>query len=180
MEDGYSGGVWGTEKVINGQGIHKIRIPSCIEPGQYLLRAEMIALHGASSYPGAQFYMECAQINVTGGGSAKPSTVSFPGAYSGNDPGVKFNLYSGNINYVIPGPRPFTCSGNDNGSNPPTQPQPQPTTTNPPPAQSSSAPPPSGGAGQWQQCGGISWTGTTTCASPYKCNVINEHYHQCY
>ena len=43
----------------------------------------MIALHGASNYPGAQFYMECAQINVVGGTGAKtPSTVSFPGAYA--------------------------------------------------------------------------------------------------
>lgn len=44
----------------------------------------MIALHGASNYPGAQFYQECAQINVVGGtGSKTPSnTVSFPGAYS--------------------------------------------------------------------------------------------------
>jgi hypothetical protein len=51
-----------------------------------------LALHAASSYPGAQFYMECAQINVTGGGSASPATVSFPGAYSGTDPGVKINV----------------------------------------------------------------------------------------
>lgn len=27
--------------------------------------------------------MECAQINVTGGGSTSPATVSFPGAYKG-------------------------------------------------------------------------------------------------
>lgn len=57
QEDGFSGGVWGTEKVINGKGEHKIKIPDCIEPGQYLLRAEMIALHGAGNYPGAQFYV---------------------------------------------------------------------------------------------------------------------------
>lgn len=83
QEDGLNSGIWGTEKVINGQGKHQIKIPSCIAPGQYLLRAEMIALHGAGSYPGAQFYMECAQINVVGGtGSKTPSnTVSFPGAY---------------------------------------------------------------------------------------------------
>ncbi|CRK46006.1 hypothetical protein BN1723_019858, partial [Verticillium longisporum] len=56
QEDGFTNGVWGTEKVINGQGKHTIRIPECIAPGQYLLRAEMIALHGAGSYPGAQFY----------------------------------------------------------------------------------------------------------------------------
>ena len=76
--------MWGTEKVINGKGRHTIKIPQCIAPGQYLLRAEMIALHGAGNYPGAQFYQECAQINVVGGtGSKSPSnTVSFPGAYS--------------------------------------------------------------------------------------------------
>ena len=45
------------------------------------------ALHAASSYPGAQLYMECAQLQITGGGSAQPATVSFPGAYQGTDPG---------------------------------------------------------------------------------------------
>jgi len=83
QEDGYNGGVWGTSKVINGQGRHAIKIPDCIAPGQYLLRAEMIALHGAGNYPGAQFYMECAQLNIVGGSGTKtPSTVSFPGAYA--------------------------------------------------------------------------------------------------
>ncbi|PKS06305.1 hypothetical protein jhhlp_007053 [Lomentospora prolificans] len=106
-----SSGVWGTEKVINGQGRHDIRIPACIEPGQYLLRAEMLALHGAGNYPGAQFYMECAQINVVGGtGAKKPSTVSLPGAYSGSDPGVKINIwYPPVTNYKVPGPSVFTC-----------------------------------------------------------------------
>lgn len=82
QEEGMSGDEWGTTNVINGEGRHEIQIPECIEEGQYLLRAEMIALHGAGSYPGAQFYMECAQINVVGGtGTGSPSTVSFPGAY---------------------------------------------------------------------------------------------------
>lgn len=83
QEDGYSNGVWGTTKVIQNEGRHEIQIPDCIEPGQYLLRAEMIALHAAASYPGAQFYMECAQIEITGSsGSASPATVSLPGAYA--------------------------------------------------------------------------------------------------
>ncbi|KAK3370459.1 glycoside hydrolase family 61 protein [Podospora didyma] len=113
QEDGFtpSTGVWGTEKVINGQGRHSIKIPSCIAPGQYLLRAEMIALHAAGSYPGAQFYMECAQINVVGGTGAKtPSTVSFPGAYAGTDPGVKLSIYWPVVtSYKVPGPAVFTC-----------------------------------------------------------------------
>ncbi|KAL2022394.1 hypothetical protein VTK56DRAFT_5461 [Thermocarpiscus australiensis] len=111
QEDGLVNGVWGTERVINGQGRHSIRIPQCIAPGQYLLRAEMLALHAASSYPGAQFYMECAQINVVGGtGSKTPSTVSFPGAYKSSDPGVTINIYYPPVtNYQIPGPSVFSC-----------------------------------------------------------------------
>jgi hypothetical protein len=106
-----SNGEWGTEKVINGQGRHEIAIPKCIEPGQYLLRAEMLALHAAGSYPGAQFYQECAQINVIGGtGAKKPSTVSLPGAYSRSDPGVQISIYWPPVeNYKIPGPEVFVC-----------------------------------------------------------------------
>ncbi|KAF7554490.1 hypothetical protein G7046_g6801 [Stylonectria norvegica] len=86
QEDGLSNGVWGTSKVIQNQGKHPIQIPKCIKPGQYLLRAEMIALHAASSYPGAQLYMECAQIEVVGSdGSKTPSTVSLPGAYQASN-----------------------------------------------------------------------------------------------
>jgi len=83
QEDGYQNGVWGTSKVIQNGGKHEIKIPDCIEDGQYLLRAEMIALHGAGTYPGAQFYMECAQLNIVGGsGSASPQTHAIPGIYS--------------------------------------------------------------------------------------------------
>lgn len=92
-EDGLdSAGVWGVTRLVNNKGKVDITIPSCIPSGNYLLRAELIALHGASSYPGAQFYMECAQINITGGGSKSPATVSFPGAYKGSDPGVTINV----------------------------------------------------------------------------------------
>ncbi|KAH7310673.1 glycoside hydrolase family 61 protein [Stachybotrys elegans] len=106
-----SSGVWGTERVINGQGRHDIRIPQCIAPGQYLLRAEMLALHAAGNYPGAQFYQECAQINVIGGtGARTPSTVSLPGAYSGSHPGVRISIYWPPVtNYQVPGPAVFTC-----------------------------------------------------------------------
>ncbi|KAF7548463.1 hypothetical protein G7Z17_g7027 [Cylindrodendrum hubeiense] len=111
QEDGLNDGVWGTSKVIQAQGRHPITIPDCIEPGNYLLRAEMVALHGASSYPGAQFYMECAQINVVGSdGSKVPSMVSLPGAYDGTDPGITINIYWPPVtSYEIPGPDVFAC-----------------------------------------------------------------------
>ncbi|KDR82568.1 hypothetical protein GALMADRAFT_237948 [Galerina marginata CBS 339.88] len=83
-------------------------IPKSTPNGQYLLRGEQIALHAASTSGGAQFYIGCAQINVVGGGSGKPSpTVSFPGAYSAADPGILINIYNvpaGFSGYKAPGP----------------------------------------------------------------------------
>ncbi|KAF8699663.1 Endo-1,4-beta-xylanase 1, partial [Rhizoctonia solani] len=32
---------------------------------------------------------------------------------------------------------------------------------------------------QWGQCGGIGWSGGTTCDSPYVCTRINDYYYQC-
>ncbi|KAJ4417652.1 hypothetical protein N0V85_001762 [Neurospora sp. IMI 360204] len=107
QQDGMdSSGVWGTERVINGKGRQSIKIPECIAPGQYLLRAEM---HSAGNYPGAQFYMECAQLNVVAGTGAKtPSTVGFPGAYSGSAPGIKIKIYLPPVtSYTVPGPDVF-------------------------------------------------------------------------
>jgi len=101
---------WAVTDLIAAGGVQQIQIPSCIASGQYLLRAELIALHGASSSGGAQFYMECAQINVVGGTGAKsPATVSLPGAYSASDPGILINIYQTLSSYTIPGPAKFTC-----------------------------------------------------------------------
>ena len=57
------------------------KIPQCIPAGEYLFRVEHIALHSASAVGGAQSYISCAQLSVTGGGSKMPTgLVSFPGA----------------------------------------------------------------------------------------------------
>ncbi|KAG8729171.1 Exoglucanase 1 [Ceratobasidium sp. 423] len=37
----------------------------------------------------------------------------------------------------------------------------------------------SSGAAHYAQCGGIGWTGATTCVSPYTCTVVNSYYYQC-
>ncbi|KAH8726915.1 glycoside hydrolase [Phaeosphaeriaceae sp. PMI808] len=109
-QDSFDGSKWGVERLIANQGVQTITIPQCIAPGQYLLRGELIALHSASSSMGAQFYMECAQINITGGSASKtPATVSFPGAYKQNDAGIIYNLYNGQKTYTTPGPAVFTC-----------------------------------------------------------------------
>ncbi|KAI1799272.1 glycoside hydrolase family 61 protein [Daldinia bambusicola] len=96
---------WGNDILNKGCGKQEVKIPSDIAPGDYLLRAETIALHSASQAGGAQFYMTCYQITVTGGGSANPSGVKFPGAYSANDPGIKVDIWGNSFTeYKIPGP----------------------------------------------------------------------------
>jgi Auxiliary Activity family 9 (formerly GH61) len=90
-----------------------VAIPKCILPGDYLLRAEHIGLHAASSSGGAQFYISCAQLHVSGGGSNEPASsfkVAFPGAYKASDPGILINInYPVPTSYLNPGPEVFSC-----------------------------------------------------------------------
>ncbi|KAH6897958.1 endoglucanase II [Coprinopsis sp. MPI-PUGE-AT-0042] len=198
---------WWSDDLLNANcGHYTFTIPD-VAPGNYLLRAEEIALHAAGSAGGAQFYPGCFQLNVGGSGSARPATVKFPGAYSASDPGIQINIYQTLNNYQIPGPRPYgytapspvagaskpTATWNT-GSQPKTNPTyvpaindgpggstPAPTTSvgsNPPPTTTQ---PSTGGPAQtqWGQCGGIGWTGPTTCVSPYTCKANNDYYHQC-
>ncbi|KAJ3561083.1 hypothetical protein NP233_g10416 [Leucocoprinus birnbaumii] len=81
-------------------------LPQSLPNGQYLVRMEAIALHAAESYGGAQFYISCGQINVTGGGSGNPGPkVAIPGVYTGNEPGILLNIYYPiPATYTQPGP----------------------------------------------------------------------------
>ncbi|CAN9395547.1 unnamed protein product [Alternaria alternata] len=90
---------------------YDIKIPQCIAPGKYLMRNEHIAIHTAQSKGGAQFYLSCGQLEVTGGGSKAPSNlVAFPGAYKATDPGILINInYPIPTSYTNPGPPTFTC-----------------------------------------------------------------------
>ncbi|KAH8816364.1 putative endo-beta-1,4-glucanase D [Xylogone sp. PMI_703] len=189
QEAGYNAATqdWAITDLIANDGYQAIKIPSCIEDGQYLLRAELLALHAASSPGGAQFYMECAQINVSGGsGSASPATVSFPGAYNTNDPGILINIYQNLPSYTIPGPPLFTCPAG--GGSPPPPPPPHssttlatttrgPTTTRTT-TKVTTTTGSTGGSPLYGQCGGQGWTGPTTCAQG-TCKVSNQYYSQC-
>lgn len=81
-------------------------LPSSLPSGDYLLRIEHIALHSASTQGGAQFYLACGQLTVTGGGSGSPSPkVAIPGVYKATDPGILINLYYPvPTSYTMPGP----------------------------------------------------------------------------
>ncbi|KZT43365.1 hypothetical protein SISSUDRAFT_1057768 [Sistotremastrum suecicum HHB10207 ss-3] len=234
---------WATEVLNDNCGHYTFKVPSDIAPGQYLLRAEVIALHVASSVGGAQFYMSCYQITIGGSGSAAPPTVSIPGTYNANDPGILINIYTQLNTYQIPGPSPYGTTSPTVATTPwPTtatwntagQPSTDPTT---PPAGSGSKTTTSSstsststsksttttttsstttttsstskststttssstkttsttssttktttstasGATQtkYGQCGGIGWSGPTTCASGSTCTVGNAYYSQC-
>nr|OQO18718.1 hypothetical protein B0A51_12392 [Rachicladosporium sp. CCFEE 5018] len=95
---------WGTKELNNCCGKMDVTIPSDIPAGDYLLRAEVIALHVASGLNGAQFYVSCYQITVSGGGSASPATVTFPGAYKNTDPGIYIDIHNSISTYIDPGP----------------------------------------------------------------------------
>ncbi|KAF9527995.1 glycoside hydrolase [Crepidotus variabilis] len=95
--------VWATDIVNTNSGKHSVTIPKTLPAGEYLLRAEIIALHVAQSYPGAQFYIGCAQVQITSGGSASPPKISIPGTYKGSDPGITVNIYNNLASYTAPG-----------------------------------------------------------------------------
>jgi hypothetical protein len=63
---------WGT--YVDNAGIHNFTfaLPDNLPSGNYLMRAEHIALHAAGSVGGAQFYMGCAQLAVSGSGFRAP------------------------------------------------------------------------------------------------------------
>ncbi|KAJ8060677.1 hypothetical protein OCU04_010984 [Sclerotinia nivalis] len=173
---------WATTDLINNAGIQSMTIPSCIANGQYLLRAELIALHAASGLQGAQLYMECAQINVSGGtGTSSPSTVSFPGAYAQNDPGILINIYQSLSSYAIPGPTPFACgaaqsTANSSTSTSSTTKATSTTLASSAKTSSSVAATGTAVAALYAQCGGQGWNGATTCATGSQCVVSSAYY----
>ncbi|KAI6026020.1 glycoside hydrolase family 61 protein [Pisolithus marmoratus] len=85
-----------------------VTIPSNIEPGDYLLRSEVISLQLAVSVGGAEFYAACIQMTIGGSGTGAPQSnevCQLPGCYSDNDPGIYTpNIYNPPITYTFPSP----------------------------------------------------------------------------
>ncbi|KAF3930327.1 Endoglucanase-4 [Dactylella cylindrospora] len=84
---------------------YNFKLPLAIPNGQYLLRAEHIAIHGAGTPNGTQHYISCAQINVIGGAGGNPGpTAKLPGMYQPRDPGLWFDVWWPPVtNYAMPG-----------------------------------------------------------------------------
>ncbi|KAK3986367.1 glycosyl hydrolase family 61-domain-containing protein [Cladorrhinum sp. PSN332] len=164
-------------------GSYTANIPVCIPNGEYLLRIQSLGIHNPYPAGTPQFYISCAQISVTGGGSTNPSnTALIPGAFKATDPGYTANIYSNFNSYTVPGPSVFSCGSNGGGIE-----APAPTTTlvtSTRPATSAAAPTATSVPGctpvaKWGQCGGNGYSGCTACASGSVCNTVNQYYHQC-
>jgi cellulase len=74
-----SKGQWGVGRMISQNHTWTVQVPSKLKAGSYLLRTETIAMHAANP----QWYPNCAQMKITGGGSASP-----PASYRAVIPGV--------------------------------------------------------------------------------------------
>jgi hypothetical protein len=99
-------------------------IPAGTPNGEYLIRPEHIALHGAHDGQ-VEFYYGCAQVKVTGGGNGTPGpTIKFPGGYKKDDPSLNFSLWNGYKDYTMPGPAVWN-GGSSNGGNASTPSAPQ-------------------------------------------------------
>ncbi|KAE8351889.1 glycoside hydrolase [Aspergillus coremiiformis] len=98
-------GTWATDNMISKNNTWSLTLPSSVPNGNYVLRHEIIALHSAGQKNGAQNYVQCINIKVTGGGGSAPAGTAGQALYKDSDPGIQFNLY-GSLSggYPIPGP----------------------------------------------------------------------------
>ncbi|KAF9501547.1 hypothetical protein BDN71DRAFT_1479626 [Pleurotus eryngii] len=83
-------------KLVNNANTWTTTIPASLFPGEYMTRRELLAIHTST-----RFYPECAQLILTGNGSAQPSgsyLVKFPGAYQ-----RYVEAQASTTNYTIPG-----------------------------------------------------------------------------
>jgi cellulase len=82
----------------------------------------MLALHGAQTVGGAQFYIGCAQLKITGTGSGSCGpTISIPGAYKAEDANIYIpNVYNGfdASTYKAPGGPVASCGAGSGGAAP--------------------------------------------------------------
>jgi hypothetical protein len=103
-----SGNNWGTA-VVYKKLAWTSTLPKNLKAGNYLIRHELIAQHQANN---PQFYAECAQLQVTGSGTAFPSAsflTHIPGYAPQSDPGVTIDVDTSNATtYTCPGPAVWT------------------------------------------------------------------------
>lgn len=106
-----SGQTWVTDQLIANNYTSTTTIPRNLRAGDYVIRHEIIALHGAGSDNGAQAYPQCLNLRVGGSGSVAPSGgVAGTSLYTRSAPGIIFNLWGSYTSYPFPGPALWTAA----------------------------------------------------------------------
>jgi cellulase len=102
-------GYWITDELMHSNFTAAATLPKNLKPGNYVLRHEIIALHGARQENGAQAYPQCVNIEVGGSGQVAPvGGVTGIALYEATDPGIKFDIYARPTSYPLPGPALWT------------------------------------------------------------------------
>ncbi|KAK3370036.1 glycosyl hydrolase family 61-domain-containing protein [Podospora didyma] len=113
-QQGFEGGEWAVAKMIKNGGKVDFTLPQSLAPGKYLVRQEIIALHQAdfletdpakakTNPRGAEFYISCAQFEITGSGTKVPDQKFDPvSGYTKTN--TLFNIHVPFDSYTPPGP----------------------------------------------------------------------------
>lgn len=78
-----------------------VKIPSDIEPGTYIFRTELLALHAnnpsmnTTALGGPQFYPHCFNVEILGNGASKPEGIMIPGAFVTADNSILMDICTG-------------------------------------------------------------------------------------
>ncbi|KAL9561838.1 hypothetical protein ACKAV7_014100 [Fusarium commune] len=97
-------GTYGSDELIANDNGWLVQIPENIKAGAYVLRHEIIALHGGFQENGAQNYPQCFNLEIEGSGTEQPEGILGTELYKPDDKGIKFDIYSNPTSYPIPGP----------------------------------------------------------------------------
>ncbi|RLM00042.1 hypothetical protein CFD26_108261 [Aspergillus turcosus] len=209
VDDSAVPGTWGDDQLIANNNAWMVEIPKSIAPGNYVLRHELIAMHGAFEKDGVQNYPQCFNLKVTGSGTDSPAGTLGTELYSETDPGIvttsaitstgtatvcsgagstpvassAASKYS-TIAVQVPTTRaqystPVPSSSPSTFRTSP--PSSTPVSSSPIPSNTPATQPstPGGTQSVYRQCGGRNWTGPTACASGSTCKRWNPYYSQC-
>ncbi|KAL9108315.1 MAG: hypothetical protein Q9227_006914 [Pyrenula ochraceoflavens] len=112
-ERDYVNGQWANEYMEAAGMTYNFTLPAKLATGDYLLRSEMLALHASTTLGGAQFYIGCMQLHITGPGGKCSPQIQLPGAYKASDSDIYIpNFYYGfdPTTYKAPGGAVATCA----------------------------------------------------------------------
>ncbi|KAJ1558439.1 hypothetical protein HK096_000736 [Nowakowskiella sp. JEL0078] len=197
-----SAGDWCLNLIGNNANLYTFKVPSALAPGNYVVRIHLTALHAAGSAGGAQFYVRCMDLIVTGSGtSIPPFSDPIPGTWNLTTPGKTASDGASYANYYpswggtlwapsASGSSSTTAGTSASGTTKTTTtttttktvtiPSTSTLTTT---SSTSSITSTSTGSSTclaaYAQCGGTGFTSLSCCVSGYYCYTQSQYYSQC-